>query len=212
MEILGTENNINHNDLTKILSNDIIYINMPTFDDLSTSQLKQVISNYNMHFIIKQYSTKKRAELLEICNNMFNIDNQGIRLKKMEPIVFEVPPKKATPRRKVKTPMEDISKSNQAKLHENKKQIKTLENFERKIADFENIIIPNLKINNNITPTFKEYIDYIIDLILKADTKGNEKFDDEDIDIRINKMKQQIREISTDKTLKKLYAKYPELK
>jgi len=70
-------------------------INMPiTFKDLTLAQLKKVISNFNIHYAIKDYSKKKHSELVDICNNIFHIDEQGIRPKNMVPITFVVPAKK----------------------------------------------------------------------------------------------------------------------
>jgi len=66
----------------------------PTFNDLTLTQLKKVISTYNIHYAIKSYSKKKHNELVDICNNIFNIDEQGIRPKNMAPITFAIPPKK----------------------------------------------------------------------------------------------------------------------
>jgi hypothetical protein len=69
--------------------------NMPiTFNDLTLFQLKKVISNFNIHYAIKDYSKKKHLELVDICNNIFHIDEQGIRPKNMIPITFVVPEKK----------------------------------------------------------------------------------------------------------------------
>ncbi|MDR3666737.1 MAG: hypothetical protein P4L35_07840 [Ignavibacteriaceae bacterium] len=80
-------------DLSELLSNEIIDIEMPTFDDLSTSQLKQVIKNYRLHLLhdITGYTKQHRQELLQICEKMFHIDKDGIRLKVNEPIKFEIP-------------------------------------------------------------------------------------------------------------------------
>lgn len=66
----------------------------PTFNDLTLTQLKKVISNYNIHYAIKSYSKKKHSELVDICNNIFHIDEQGIRPKNMNPIIFTIPTKK----------------------------------------------------------------------------------------------------------------------
>lgn len=83
--------NITIEELVEKLSNDIINIEMPTFEDLSTTQLKQVIRNYNLHYAVKGYSKLKREELIELCLNMFHMDNKGIKLKNAEPIIFKVP-------------------------------------------------------------------------------------------------------------------------
>ena len=86
-------------EIQEILSNELINIEMPKFDDLSTAQLRRVIKFYRIHMLydIQSYTKKSRDELLEICSKMFNISNEGIELKRKEPLKFAVPvaPKRA---------------------------------------------------------------------------------------------------------------------
>lgn len=85
------ENIENIEELEILLSTEILDNKMPTFDDLSTTTLRKVIRFYRLHLLkdINGFSKKSRAELLEICNKMFNISNNGIELKARDPITFK---------------------------------------------------------------------------------------------------------------------------
>ena len=73
----------------EIISKEMQNNNKPTFEDLSTEQMKQVVRNFNLHFIIQDFEKLSRKSVLEICENMLEIDVNGIRLKVSKPIVFK---------------------------------------------------------------------------------------------------------------------------
>ena len=73
------------------------------FEDLTNAQLKQIISRYNKHIKISNYSKLVRDDLLKLVNKHFKIDKNIISLKHIEPFNFDVPTKKkAKPKAKVK--------------------------------------------------------------------------------------------------------------
>ena len=70
------------------------------FDDLTNQQLKSIIRQYNHHLRIPLKGLK-RDDLLKVMHKHFDIDDEKIKLKNIEPIYFDVPEKK-TYKRKVK--------------------------------------------------------------------------------------------------------------
>lgn len=68
------------------------------FDDLTNQQLKSIIKQYNHHLKIV-YSKLNRDELLKVIHEHFDIDNEKIKLKRIEPIYFNVPEKKVYKRK-----------------------------------------------------------------------------------------------------------------
>ena len=76
---------------------------MVSFSDLNITQLKKVIRFYRLHILkdITGYTKNNRNELIELCEKMFHINENGISLKVSNPIVFDIPkgrvikPKKA---------------------------------------------------------------------------------------------------------------------
>jgi uncharacterized protein YktA (UPF0223 family) len=63
------------------------------FEDLSNEQLKGVIRQYNHHLKIV-YSKLKRDDLLKLIKKHFEIDDEKIQLKRIEPIYFDLPDRK----------------------------------------------------------------------------------------------------------------------
>jgi hypothetical protein len=78
----------------------------------------------------------KRAELVELCNKMFHIDEQGIKLKNAEPIVFNIPAKQ-TPTVKVIKPMEDIQQTPQANVI--KAEVKPMVDIQKITKDMQKL-------------------------------------------------------------------------
>lgn len=90
------------------------------FNDLTNQQLKGIIRNYNNHLKIPLKGLK-RDDLLKIAHKHFDIDNEKIKLKNIEPIYFDVPEKKIYKRKK---------KTTEKKIY--KRKVKTTENEEIK--------------------------------------------------------------------------------
>jgi hypothetical protein len=108
---------------------------MVKFEDLSITTLKQIIRNYRMHllFDIKDYTKKSREELVELCNNMFNINDKEITLKAHKPMTFILPEKKL--KKEKKKPKKKVIEEKEQKLikdyeflhNENSKAIKSFD-------------------------------------------------------------------------------------
>ena len=66
---------------------------MVSFSDLNITQLKKVIRFYRLHILkdITGYTKNNRDELIELCEKMFHINENGISLKVSNPIVFDIP-------------------------------------------------------------------------------------------------------------------------
>ena len=112
---------------------------MTTFDDLTTSQLRQVIRNYNFHTVIPDYGKKKRKELLAICKDMFDIDNESITLKQFEPLVLKVnwdtKIKPVVPiRRDIQRKLLDKEEFTEDEIKKIKQDKLTLEHLKRQVA------------------------------------------------------------------------------
>ena len=73
------------------------------FDDLTNQQLKAIIKQYNHHLKIN-YSKMNRDELLKVIHEHFDIDHEKIKMKRIEPIYFEVPEKKTRKKQSEKKP------------------------------------------------------------------------------------------------------------
>ena len=107
------------------------------FEDLTNGQLKGIIRQYNHHLKIV-YSKLKRDDLLILAKKHFEIDDEKIKLKKIEPIYFDIPEKKVYKRKQIENHMKETSS---IKNIEPKKR-KTIKKREQKNTDknIENII------------------------------------------------------------------------
>jgi hypothetical protein len=74
------------------------------FEDLTNPQLKKVIRTYRLHLLegITGYSSFDRDKLIKICKKFFNIDEEKITPKIIEPIFFDIPPKPVPRKRAIK--------------------------------------------------------------------------------------------------------------
>ena len=68
------------------------------FDDLTNQQLKAIIRQYNHHLRIP-LTGLKRDDLLKLMHKHFEIDNEKVQLKRIEPIYFDIPEKKVYKRK-----------------------------------------------------------------------------------------------------------------
>jgi hypothetical protein len=107
------------------------------FEDLTNPQLKKVIKNYKLHLLdgITGYSTFDREKLIRICNRFFDIDEEKIKPKVVEPIFFDIPAKPEPRRRVIKT--KEVKVDNSDVINQKKKLQRNIEENERKIKEQE---------------------------------------------------------------------------
>jgi septal ring factor EnvC (AmiA/AmiB activator) len=89
------------------------------FEDLTNPQLKKVIRTYRLHLLegITGYSSFDRDKLIKICQTFFNIDDEKIKPKVIEPIFFDIPQKPVPKKRARKA--KEVKADNYEKLQRN---------------------------------------------------------------------------------------------
>ena len=112
------------------------------FEDLTNAQLKKVIKNYRLHLLkgITGYSSFSREDLISTCKKFFNIDNEKIVPKVVDPIFFDIPPK-PVPKKRTK----NINKQIENKIGEMEEKEKKINMKNKDIENIYNTLINERK-------------------------------------------------------------------